>query len=61
MMLAIAGELISEVYMLDMQTAFLNADVAENVSVKTAPDYETNDIASVPRVNKLKKSLYVLR
>ena len=58
MMLAIAVELDYEVHMLDVQTAFLNADVEEDVLVKMAPSYETNDEAGVPLVMKLKKSLY---
>ena len=56
MMLAIAIELDYEVYMLDVQTAFLNA-----VFVKMVPGYETNDKAGVPFVAKLRKSLYGLR
>ena len=60
-MLAIAAELDYEVLMLDMQTAFLNADVEEEVYVKMAPGYETYDTSGVPFVMKLKKSLYGLR
>ena len=37
MMLAIAVELDYEVHMLDVRTAFLNADVEEDVFVKMAP------------------------
>ena len=37
MVLAIAAELDYEVYMQDMQTAFLNADVEEEVFVKMSP------------------------
>ena len=58
MMLAIAAELDYEVLMLDVQTAFLNADVEEGVYVKMAPGYETYDKSGVPFVMKLKKSLY---
>ena len=47
--------------MLDVQTAFLNVDVEEDVFVKMAPGYETNEEAGVPLVMKLKKSLYGLR
>ena len=61
MILEIAVELDYEVHMLDVQTAFLNADVEEDVFVKMAPGYETNDEAGVPLVMKLKKNLYVLR
>ena len=61
MMLAIAVELNYTVHMLDVQTTFLNADVEEDVLVKMAPGYETNDEAGVPLVMKLEKSLYGLR
>ena len=47
--------------MLDVQTAFLNAGVEEDVLVKMVPGYETNDEAGVPLVMKLKKNLYGLR
>ena len=40
MMLAIVAEVDYEVLMLDVQTAFLNADVEEEVYVKMAPGYE---------------------
>ena len=42
-MLAIAAELDFEVHTLNVQTAFLNADVEEGVFIKMAPDYKTND------------------
>ena len=61
MMLAVAAELDYEVLMLDVQTAFLNADVEEEVYVKIAPGYETSDMSEVPFVMKLKKNLYGLR
>ena len=57
MLLANAVELDYEVHMLDVQTAFLNADVEEDVFVKMAPSYETNDEAGFPLVMKLGKSL----
>ena len=60
-MLAITAELDYEVLMLDVQTAFLNADVEEEVYVKMPPGYETYDKSGVPFVIKLKKSLYGLR
>ena len=41
MMLAITAELGYEVLMLDVQAAFLNADVEEEVYVNMAPRYET--------------------
>ena len=61
MMLAIAAELDYEVLMLDVQTAFLNADVEEKVYIKMTPGYKTYDKSGVPFVMKLKKSLYGLR
>ena len=61
MMLAIVAELDYEVLMLDVQTAFLNADVEKEVNVKMAPGYETYDKSGVLFVMKLKKSLYGLR
>ena len=61
MMLAIAVQLDYEVHMLDVHTAFLNADVEEDVFSKMAPGYETNDEAGVPLVMKFKKSLYCLK
>ena len=57
MMLGIAVELDYEVHMLDVQTAFLNADAEEDVFVKMAPSYETNDEVGVHLVMKLRKSL----
>ena len=57
----IAAELDYEVYMLDVQTSFLNADVEEEVFVKMAPGYEHSNESGVPLVKKLKKSLYGLR
>ena len=60
-MLVIAVELNYEVHMLDVQTAFLNADVEADVLVKMVPGYETNNEAGVYLVMKLKKSLYGLR
>ena len=61
MALAIAPELDYEGYMLDVQTAFLNADVEEEVFVKMPPGYERSKESGVPLVIKLKKSLYSLR
>ena len=61
MMLAITAGLDYEVGMLDVQAKCLNADVEEDVFVKMAPGYETNDETGVPLVMKLKKSLYGLR
>ena len=60
-MLAIATDLDYEVLILDVQTAFLNADVEEEVYVMMAPGYETYDNSGVPFTMKLKKSLYGLR
>ena len=50
MVLAIAAELDYEVYMLDVQTAFLNADVDEEVFVKMAPGYERSNESGIPLV-----------
>ena len=60
-MLAIAAELDYEVFMRYVQTAFLNADVEENVFAKMALGYEIADKSGAPLVMKLKKSLYGLR
>ena len=43
MTLAIAADLDYEVLMLDVQTAFPNANVEEEVYVKMVPGYETYD------------------
>ena len=61
MVLVIAAELDYEVYTLDVQAAFLNADVEEEVFVKMAPGYERSNESGVVLVMKLKKSLYGLR
>ena len=61
MMLAVAAELDYEVLMLDVQTAFLNVDIEEDVYFEMAPGYETYDKSEVPFVMKLKKSLYGFR
>ena len=58
--LAIVAEPHYEVLMLDVQTAFLNADVEEEVYIKMAPGYETYDKSGVPFMIKLKKSIYGL-
>ena len=47
-MLAIAADLDYEVFMLDVQTAFLNADVEVDVFAKMAPGYEIADKSGVP-------------
>ena len=61
MMLAIAVELNYEVYILEVKTAFLNADdVEEKVFVKMAPGYERSNESGVPLVMKLTKSFYGL-
>ena len=57
MVLTIAAELDYEVYMLDVQTAFLSADVEEEVFVKMPPDYERSNESGVPLVMKLKRPL----
>ena len=48
-------------YVLDVQTAFLNADVEEEVFVKMLPGYEGSNKNGIPLVMKLKKRLYALR
>ena len=57
MMLVIAAELNYEVHMLDVQMAFLNADVEEDVLAMMAPTYESNTKVGVSFIIKLKKSL----
>ena len=59
--LAIAAELDYEVYVLDVQTSFLNNDVEEDVFVEMAPGYERSNESVVPFVMKIKKSFYGLR
>ena len=57
----IPAELDYEVYMLEVQTAFFNADVEEERFVKIPPGYERSNESGVPLVMNLKKSLYGLR
>ena len=47
--------------MLDVQTAFLNADVEEEVYVNMAPGYEAYEKSGVSFAMKLKNSLYGIR
>ena len=61
MVLAIVVELDYEVYMLDVQTAFHNADVEEDFFVKMAPGYERSNESGVPLAMKLKESPCDLR
>ena len=61
MVLEIAAEYNLECWPLDYNTAFLNADVTEEVYVKMAPGYEQFDEYGVPLVMRLLKSLYGLR
>ena len=56
MVLAIAVELGYRVYMLDVPTAFLNADVEEEVFGKMAPGYERSNEFEVSLVMKFKKN-----
>ena len=56
MMLTIAVELGYEVHTLDVQTAFLNANVEEDVFVKMAPGYEFNDKAGHEAQEELVRS-----
>ena len=55
--LAIAADIDYEVFQIDVQTAFLNANVEEDVYVKTAPGYENTSKTGEPQVMRL---LYVL-
>ena len=52
MMLAIAVELDYEMFMLDVQMVFLNADVEEHVSVKVLPGCEIARRVSGHRVQE---------
>ena len=62
MALAIAASEDWKVFQRDIQTAFLNAEVQEEVYVKTPPGYESLDATTgLSNVMKLKKSLYGLR
>ena len=56
MVLAIASEYNLECWQLDYNTAFLNADVAEEVYVKLVPGYEEFDKNGVRMVMRLLKS-----
>ena len=49
-----------DVFQLDVQTAFLNADVEEDVYVKTAPGYENTNKTGEQQVMRQLKSLYGL-
>ena len=60
MVLAIAAELNLEVRQLDVKTAFLYADIEEEVYVTTAPGFETTNMDGAQLVMKLRKSLYGL-
>ena len=61
MALAINANEDWDVFQLDVQTAFLNAEVQEEVHVRTPPGYESLEAtAGRPNVMKLKKSLYGL-
>ena len=59
---AIAASEDWEVLQLDVQPAFLNAEVHEKVYITTPPDYESLDATTgLPKVMTLKKILYGLR
>ena len=58
MILVFAAKPGYEVHLQDVQTAFLNTDVEEDVFVTMALGYETNGRSEVPQIMKLKKSLY---
>ena len=56
MMLTIAAELDYQVYMMGVQTTFLNDDVEEDVSVKMLPGYERSNKTGVRLVMNRKVS-----
>ena len=58
MALAIAVEYHRECSQLECNTAFLNADVTEEVYVKVAPGYEEFDDNEVPMVMRLINSMH---
>ena len=60
MVLAIAAQMDWEVRQLDVKTAFLYADIEEDVFVAEPPGFETQGKNGVPFVMKLGKSLYGL-
>ena len=60
MVLAIAAEMDWEVRQLDVKTAFLYADIQEDMTVAEPPGFETQGKNGVPFVMKLRKSLYGL-
>eukprot|EP00752_Nemacystus_decipiens_P015693 g14006.t1 len=60
MVLAIAAEKDLEVIQLDVKTAFLYADIEEDVFVEMAPGYEITNEEGTQLVMKLEKSLYGL-
>ena len=61
MVLAIVAAYNLEYWQLNYNTAFLNANVEEEVYVKMAPGYEEFDKNGVLLVMRLFKSLYGLR
>ena len=60
MVLAISAKYNLECWQPDYITVFLNADVKQEVYVKTAPGYEQFDKNGVPQVMRFLKSLYGL-
>ena len=60
MVLAIAAEMNWKVVQLDVKTAFLYADIEEDVFVEMTPGYETTNRKEVQLVMKLGTSLYGL-
>ena len=59
MVLAIAADCNLECWQVDYNTAFLNADVTEEVYVKMTPGYEQFDENGVPLVMRLLKTLHL--
>ena len=60
MVLAIAAEMDWVVVKLDVKTAFLYADIEEEVFVEAAPGFERTDKDGVQLLTNLGKSLYGL-
>jgi histone deacetylase 1/2 len=61
MILAMVVQQKYVLYQLDVETAFLHADVQEEIYMQQPSGYEVKSTSSVPLVCKLRKSLYGLR
>ena len=60
MLLSIAAVLGYKIYMMNVQMAFLNANLGEEVFVKMHPGYDRSNKAGIPLVVKLENNLYEL-